>query len=420
MKKAIKICTLIAFTLLFLIPVANDGSMVTDLQIEVQNGGLTSGDQDEASWWNSTFLYRRYYNITEPDVSDRVDTPVHLYLTFENLHCYMDSIRVMYYNSTGGDHWDSAPFQTWNTSYYPGSNFIQSTSVSFTVDVAKNSVDSDYYIYYAQEDVGSVSYPDYYPFIYRSYTCSLINLVSYYNDNQYHIEMWDGSTWDDPRNVDTRWTAGTVTPSNVPNGTLSKYGNVRYEPAAYDSYATFWGYYTAYSNYPMAVSMGLGDKGSNAAINDWFPGVNEIGDGVGTKFILGGVEGFESRNEGKYWIQAQEDNTEVGVYTIAEELDIGWKYYNNTVVSWPAVLQAGEYIAKRDVFYTTYVMVNSTKPVSVRAGDSDSTYSRDIGGYFSSITGDLVGEEFYTIDMGNSKIQMIKLELQILVIPLLL
>jgi len=402
MKKQIKLFVFIAFAALFLIPVANDGSMTTNTQYGIQNGGFVSGNQDEASWWNSTFLYRRYYNISEPDVSGRVDTPIHLYLTFDDLHCYKDSIRVMYYNSTGGDHWDSSPFQTWNTTYYPGSDFIQSTSVSFTLDLAKGATEGDFYIYYAAEDVGSVSYPDYYPFIYRSYTFSLINLVSYYDNNQYLVEMWDGSSWDDPRSVDARWLAGTVTPSSVPNGTLSKYENVRYEPSATD-YTNFWGYYTVYSNYPMAVSMGQGDKGSNSAVNDWWPGVNEIGNGVGTKFILGGVEGFESGNEGKYWIQAQSDNTEVYVWTTAEVLDSGWSFYNGTAVSsWPAVLQAGEYIAKRDVLYTIYMMVNSTKPVSVRAGDSDCTYARDIGGYFSSINGDLVGEEFYTIDMGNS------------------
>ncbi|MHA1634532.1 MAG: hypothetical protein ACTSUZ_08255, partial [Candidatus Thorarchaeota archaeon] len=402
MKKPIKLFLFIALAALFLIPVANDGSMTTDLQLSIHDGGLTSGDQDEASWWNSTFIYRRYYNISEPNVADRADTSVHLYLEFEHGHCYMDSLRVMYYNAPSMPEWLAEPFQVWNTTYYPGSEFIQSATVSFSLDLDKGETKGEYYIYYAKEDVGSVSFPDYYPFIYRSYTFSLINLVSYYDNNQYYVEMWDGAAWDDPRTVDSRWFDDALSSTNVPNGTLSKYENVRYEPSA-SVYDEFWGYYTVYSNYPMAVTMGLGDKGSNAAVNDWYPGVNELGNGVGTRFILGGVEGFESRNEGKYWIQAQEDNTEVNVYTIAEVLDSGWSYYNGTTITvWPAVLQAGEYIAKRDVVYTTYVMANSTRPVSVRAGDSDATYSRDIGGYFPSINGDLVGEEFYTIDMGNS------------------
>jgi len=408
-RKSIKILLFITLATLFLIPLVNDGSLATDSQYNLQDGGVTSGDQDEASWWNSTFLYRRYYNISEPNVSDRSDTPVHLYLTFEDLHCYMDSIRVMYYNSTGGDHWDSSPFQIWNTTYYPGSVFIQSTRVSFTVSVDKGVTDTDYYIYYAKDDVGSVSYPNYYPFIYKSYTFSLINLVSYYDNNNYNIEMYDDplqsgdSTWKNPNDVnnavDTRWKNSQVTPDSTPNGALNKYENVRYEPTS-SSYDDFWGYYAVYSNYPLAVSMGMGDKGSNSAVNDWYPGVNELGAGKGTKFILGGVEGF---GNGRYWIQAQEDNTEVNVWTIAEVLDSGWIFYNSTPVSsWPAVLKAGEYIAKSNVIYSTYVMVNSTKPVSVRSGDTDCTSSRDIGAYFPSTTGNLVGEEFYTIDMSNS------------------
>jgi len=397
---------------LFLLPLANTGPVSTTSSPYslFDDGVQLSGDQDEASWWNSTFIYRRYFNFTEPDVSDRSDLPVHIYLTFENEHCYQDSIRVMYSNDPG---WSALEFQVWNITYYPSSTYIKSARVSFMVDVDQNTVEDNVYIYYAKQDVGSVSYPAFYPFIYTSYTFSLINLVSYYDNNNYEITMYDdpiyGGTgaWMNPNSVnsgvDTRWKNSQVTPHSTPNGSLNKYENVRYEPTT-SSYNDFFGYYTVYSNYPLAVSMGLGDKGSNAAINDWFPGVSELGDGLGQKFILGGVEGFESRNEGKYWVQAHQDNTEVYVWDISENPDTGWSFYNGTAVSsWPAVLQKGEYVAKRDVVYTTYMIVNSTKPVSIRAGDSDATYSRDIGGFFPDMNGALAGEEFYTIDMGNSR-----------------
>ena len=307
----------------------------------LHDDSIFAGDQDEATWWNSTFIYRRYYNFTEPDISDRTDTPVHLLLTFEDQHCYTDSIRVMYYNSTGGLHWSEVPFQVWNTTYYPGFEFVKSTRVSFLIDVAKNVTQGSYYIYYTKEDVGSVSYPDCYPFIYKSYTFSLIYLVSYYDYNNYLIEMYDDplqggdGTWKDPNdvnvNVDQRWKNSQVTPDSTPYGTLNMYQNVRYEPTS-SSYDDFWGYYAVYSNFPLAVSMGQGDKGSNPAINDWFPGVDELGNGVGTRFILGGVEGFESGNEGKYWVQAQSDNTEVYVWTTSETLDTGCPHIDLSVV----------------------------------------------------------------------------------------
>ncbi len=395
---------------LFLLPIANSGpiSVTSSNYLLIDEGAQLSGAQDEATWWNSTFIYRRYFNFTEPDVSDRSNVPVHLYLTFDDEHCYRDSIRVMHYNEPG---WSAQEFQVWNITYYPGSTYVKSARVSFMVDVDKNTVEDNVYIYYAKQDVGSVSYPNFFPFIYKSYTFSLINLVSYYDNNQYNLEMYDDplfsgdGTWKDPNTVangvDTRWKNLQVSPHSTPNGVLNTYDNVRYEPTSSD-YNDFFGYYTVYSNYPLAVSMGLGDKGSNPAINDWFPGVNELGDGIGQKFILGGVEGFESRNEGKYWVQAHQDNTEVYVWDVGESPDTGWSFYNGTAVSsWPAVIQAGEYIAKRDVVYTTYMIVNSTKPVSIRAGDSDATYSRDIGGFFPDMNGALVGEEFYTIDMGN-------------------
>ncbi|MGY5860821.1 MAG: hypothetical protein RTU09_00405 [Candidatus Thorarchaeota archaeon] len=408
MRRTVHILLLAAFVTFLILPMgvgdqATSPRSDADGLIVLDDGSYqVAGDQDLADWWNSTYIYRRYYNFTS--AIDRTLTPVHLYLTFENGHCYSDSIRVGHYENPG---WDMLKFQLWNTTYYSGGEFIESTRVSFMVNLTAGVRNGDYYIYYAKTTMGSVTYPDFYPFIYKTYTFSLINLVSFYDSNKYYIEMWDTTddTWKDPRNVDnsvdTRWKFSQVSPNNVPDGTLDLYDVVRYEPTATD-YNDFWGYYTVYSNYPLAFTAGTGDKNSNTATNDWYPGVNELGSGVGTRFILGGVEGFESRNEGKYWVQAHEDNTEVYIWTTAETPDSSWTFYNGTSVSsWPAILKAGEYVAKRDVVYSTYVMVNSTKPVSARAGDSDSTYARDIGGFFSSVTGDLGGEEFYTIDMGH-------------------
>ncbi|MHA1769295.1 MAG: hypothetical protein ACTSV3_05525 [Candidatus Thorarchaeota archaeon] len=405
MKTSTRLLLLVSLMVLFMLPLgATNSSDNATTNYDLFRSNDVAGYQDEATWWNSTFIYRRYFNITEPDVSDRNNYPVHLYLTFDDGHCYRNSIRVLSYNGPGS--YTEKEFQTWNTTYYPGGDFVKSTRVSFMIDITKGGLEDSIYIYYAKEDVGSVSYPNFYPFIYRSYTFSLINLVSYYDNNNYLIEMLDtDGVWKDPNLVDTRWSGDLVSPHNTPSGTLDEYENIRYEPTASD-YSRFFGYYTVYSNYPLAVSMGQGDKGSNPAVNDWWPGVSELGEGIGTRFILGGVEGFEDRNEGKYWVQAQYDNTEVYAWTVAEVLDTGWLFYNGSpVTSWPAVLRAGEYVSKRDVVYSTYLMVNSTRPVSVRYGDSDATYSRDIGGYFPAVTGELVGYEFYTIDMGNSNDQ---------------
>ncbi len=409
MRRISHVLILAAFVAFLMLPMGV-GDQATPLRSDanglllLDNGRYqVAGGQDSADWWNSTYVYRRYYNFTEPDVTSRTLTPVHLSLSFSDDHCHRDSIRVGYYDAPG---WSMLPFQLWNTTYDSTGNYIESTRVSFMVNVSQGQTESNYYIYYAKIDVGSVSYPDFYPFIYKSYTFSLLNLVSYYDDNNYFIEMWDGSLsqWDDPRNLDARWagTSGSVVPSDVPSGTLDKFEYAQYEPNSY-SYTLFHGYYAVYSNYPLAVTMGQGNVGSNPAINDWYPGVNQLSSGIGTEFILGGVEGFESRNEGKYWVQAIQNNTEVYVWTSGDVADTGWKFSgNNSLVTFPAVLKAGEYVSKRDVVYTTYMKVNSTKPVSVHQGDSDCSYARDIWAFYSTITGALAGEEFYTIDMGNS------------------
>ncbi|TXT56047.1 MAG: conserved exported protein of unknown function [Candidatus Thorarchaeota archaeon] len=390
-------------------PISNTASAddyIMDSPLLMQEGEMEiAGIQDLANWWNSTYIYRRYFNFTEPGISDRTLVPVHIDLTFENGHCYDGSIRALYYDNSS-ETWTQLPFQVWNVTYY-SAEFIESATVTFSVNMTQGTLDWNYYVYYAKIDVGTVSYPDYYPFVYKSYTFSLISMISYHDSNNYYIEMWDDTTdsWDDPRNLDARWSgsSGSVYPSNVPSGTLDKLEAARYEPSTY-SYSLFHGFYAIYSNYPISVHMGQGDEGSNPSINDWFPGVDQLGYGVGHEFILGGVEGFDDRNEGTYWAQAMEDNTEVYAWDstgAADDFTL-WEFYNGSAVTeWPAVLDAGEYIAKRQVDYNVISMVNSTNLLSFRAGDVDSAFARDIWGCYSTVDGQLAGEEFYIIDMGN-------------------
>ncbi len=413
MNNRLTIILLAAFMTFLMLPLTNTTSTLpihaNNSVADVSDSGSRlelAGFQDEAEWWNSTFIYRQFFNITEPGVSDRVLTPVHLLLTFEEGHCHTDSLRLAYYDAPS---WTLLPFQTWNTTYDATGEYVLSTRMSFMANVTAGSTEYNYYVYYAKINVGSVSYPDFYPFIYKSYTMSLISLVSYYDDNNYYIEKYDSvtETWNDPRNIDNIWSGASlpsnfVYPTNEPNGTINQYQAARYEPNTYST-TFFNGYYAVYSNYPMYVHMGQGDEGSNSAINDWFPLVDEMNSGTGTELIIGGVEGFDARNEGKYWIQAQEDDTEVWVTGSDGTADTNWRFNNYSLVSsWPAIIDAGEYIYKWGIVYSDIKVANATKPVSGRAGDVDASYSRDIWGFYPAIDGSLAGEEFYTIDMGNS------------------
>jgi hypothetical protein len=137
-------------------PVSQNPLLDADNSLQIRQGNLeVAGTQDEANWWNSTYIYRRYFNFTEPDISSRTLSPVHLYLTFTEGHCYRNSIRVAYYDDPD---WTLLPFQTWNTTYDATGDYVLSTRVSFMVNVSKGATEENYYIYYAKEDVGSVSY----------------------------------------------------------------------------------------------------------------------------------------------------------------------------------------------------------------------------------------------------------------------
>ncbi|MHA2014270.1 MAG: hypothetical protein ACTSUH_00735, partial [Candidatus Thorarchaeota archaeon] len=171
-----QIAILSILTVLVLVPVLSASNTIDVVQtplspagLYLENGGheVAASQQDQASWWNVSFIYRRYLNITEPNVYPRTQIPVHLYLTFELGHCYRNSMRVLYYNNPS---WTELPFQIWNTTYDTTGNYILSTRVTFLANVSQNETEKNYYVYYSKNDVGSVSYPDFYPFVYKSYT----------------------------------------------------------------------------------------------------------------------------------------------------------------------------------------------------------------------------------------------------------
>ena len=110
---------------------------------------------DVNSWWNNSFEYRVSVNITEPGVVSRDRWPVDVYLTFPENHAYNGSIRVLYWN---GSHWIGPLIaQVWNKTYYSGTNYLKSATVTFLVNVSKGGSEV-YYIYYSKEDVGTISF----------------------------------------------------------------------------------------------------------------------------------------------------------------------------------------------------------------------------------------------------------------------
>jgi len=106
-------------------------------------------------WWNTSFHYRIRINFTDTAGKDHVDEPVDVFLTFAPNRCHKNSIRVQYWN---GENWlsQSLPYQIWNETYYD-SNFYQSFTITFYVNVSASSTAS-YYVYYNDTDTGTITF----------------------------------------------------------------------------------------------------------------------------------------------------------------------------------------------------------------------------------------------------------------------
>ena len=96
--------------------------------------------------WNVTWRYRKSVTFSETDSLNRTNFPVDVFLTFDTGTCINNSIRV---NQT----FDSSaeveiPSQVWNVTYETGTEFIQSATVTFLINVPGNE-EANFSIYYS-------------------------------------------------------------------------------------------------------------------------------------------------------------------------------------------------------------------------------------------------------------------------------
>jgi len=173
------------FTLMILIPtslftmalfnqVNFGGNMDTSLTGESLE--QTFGDQDnyfpEASgvtyenekydlslWWNKTYRFRIGFVLEETEGVDR-HQPIEVYFTFRENEHYENTERLVSFNATGNDEWSSlVPIQIWNVTKYPTTNYIESCTVTFIVDISANS-NKTYFLYYNENNngIGPIDY----------------------------------------------------------------------------------------------------------------------------------------------------------------------------------------------------------------------------------------------------------------------
>ncbi|TFF87959.1 MAG: hypothetical protein EU549_03860, partial [Promethearchaeota archaeon] len=108
------------------------------------------------NWYDLDYDYRMDINISEPNIRQRVKEPVEIYLTFPNGHAYNNSIIATYYLN---GRFRLVSSQIWNISYYGGTSYIQSCTLTILADLLKGQT-RRYYIYYAAEEVKSKEYSD--------------------------------------------------------------------------------------------------------------------------------------------------------------------------------------------------------------------------------------------------------------------
>ncbi|MHA1787650.1 MAG: hypothetical protein ACTSXT_00315 [Candidatus Helarchaeota archaeon] len=107
-----------------------------------------------SSWYDLDYDYRLNINITEPNIKQRIKEPIDIFLTFPNGHAYNNSIIATYYLN---GKFRVIPSQVWNLTFYSGTSYIESCTITILADLLKGQT-RRYYIYYASENVNSKEY----------------------------------------------------------------------------------------------------------------------------------------------------------------------------------------------------------------------------------------------------------------------
>ncbi|MHA1839831.1 MAG: hypothetical protein ACTSYO_07760 [Candidatus Ranarchaeia archaeon] len=348
------------------------------------NPSLGDGVVAISNWWNLSYLYRYNYTVHEQGDHSRQNNPVNVYATFDQNRCCNGTIRVTRWD---GSTWHVLPFQQWNITMYAGTNFIKSVTLTFDVNVSQSG-SSTYYIYYTRQNVGTVSYPDYYPFTYYGYVLCNLTLRGVYNNTRWSIDKWNSGT--------SSWTeiiSGVLDAKGYfHNGSVvSSTSEIANAPGR--------GFYRVRSAKPIEVVAGSLEGNTYNLANDWNVAVDPIGRPVSTYYELAPFAGASNNKYWRVWILALEDGTKVSVTYETGGTPGGWTDQdgNSVTLDSSLTLNKGEYVTKGALPQGTYLTVNTTKPVAVYEGTSDAGWARDIYAYVPSLDGDYASDQFYFI-----------------------
>ena len=126
-----------------------------------ETSGITYENEkyDLSLWWNKTYRFRIGFVLEETEGIDR-HQPVEIFFTFREDEHYENTERLVSFNATGNDEWSNPlPIQIWNVTKYAATNYIQSCTVTFIVDMSANS-NKTYFLYYNENTngIGQIDY----------------------------------------------------------------------------------------------------------------------------------------------------------------------------------------------------------------------------------------------------------------------
>ena len=126
------------------------GSSYPGIPVALQN--IQIQNPISSDWYNLSYHYRILVWVNETHGTDRNNELITIELTFELGTAYNNSILVLD-NLTQ----TVIPFQVWNASYYPSTNFYQKVYVSWIADISAYS-NNAFYVYWSDIPVSSPSF----------------------------------------------------------------------------------------------------------------------------------------------------------------------------------------------------------------------------------------------------------------------
>ncbi len=143
--RSFRLVLMAGLVLLLFAPVSDFAATPQSSTVVSPSESAVSSDLDESTpWWNVSYHYRRYVNLTDTNSTPRVDVPINMQVSFDNNTCYKNSIRVV---TSGGV---VIPSQPYSFIYWEDTDYVKSATVFWYANISKSST-ATFWIYYSED-----------------------------------------------------------------------------------------------------------------------------------------------------------------------------------------------------------------------------------------------------------------------------